>query len=91
MVGTRAVRVESRGVFVSRPRALPCPLHLQFQLTERLPPNRLPVEHSTSEIQAGTKDPFLYNPRTKAAQAGKVSMILCPCIMRGDLICRLSW
>ena len=39
-----------------------------------LPPNRLPVEHSTSEIQAdGTKDPFLYNPRIKAAQAGKVS------------------
>ncbi len=36
--------------------------------------NRMPVEHVRTEIIAknGTKDPFLYNPRSKAAEAGKV-------------------
>ena len=39
-----------------------------------LPPNRLPLEHSREEIvpKEGKRDPFLYNPRTKAVGAGKV-------------------
>lgn len=39
--------------------------------------NRMPVEHAPSELAAqGKKDPFLYNPRLKAAQAGKVRLVL---------------
>lgn len=35
--------------------------------------NRVPREHSRAEIASdGVKDPFLYNPRSKAADAGKV-------------------
>jgi hypothetical protein len=38
-----------------------------------LAPNRMPVEHSAAEIApAGKKDPFLYNPRFKATEAGRV-------------------
>ena len=41
-----------------------------------LPSNRLPIEHSSAEISAveGKRDPFLYNPRTRAAEAGKVRL-----------------
>ena len=35
--------------------------------------NKLPIEHAKSEIaKAGIKDPFLYNPRLRSVQAGKV-------------------
>ena len=35
--------------------------------------NRVPREHSRAEIASdGVKDPFLYNPRPKAVEAGKV-------------------
>jgi hypothetical protein len=36
--------------------------------------NRVPREHSRAEIASdGVKEPFLYNPRSKAVEAGKVS------------------
>ena len=37
--------------------------------------NRMPVEHARSEIlvNGGAKDPFLYNPRLKPVEAGRVS------------------
>jgi len=35
--------------------------------------NRVPREHSRAEIASdGVKEPFLYNPRSKAVEAGKV-------------------
>ena len=40
--------------------------------------NKIPREHSREEIvgeKAGKKDPFLYNPRPKVAEAGKVSSV----------------
>jgi hypothetical protein len=37
----------------------------------------VPREHSRAEISSdGAKDPFLYNPRSKAVEAGKVSLEL---------------
>jgi hypothetical protein len=50
---------------------------LMFEAYDRLSANRLPVEHSSEEIKAkeGKRDPFLYNPRLRAAEAGKVSII----------------
>lgn len=36
--------------------------------------NKMPIEHSAAEIApTGKRDPFLYNPRLKTSQAGKVS------------------
>ncbi|WRT67660.1 uncharacterized protein IL334_004632 [Kwoniella shivajii] len=42
-----------------------------------LPPNKFPIEHSKDEIivKEGKKDPFLYNPRLKAAEAGKTILV----------------
>ncbi|WVR06234.1 hypothetical protein IAU60_003264 [Kwoniella sp. DSM 27419] len=42
-----------------------------------LPPNKLPIEHSREEItvKPGKKDPFLYNPRLKAAAGGKLVLV----------------
>ncbi|WVQ96819.1 hypothetical protein IAU59_003926 [Kwoniella sp. CBS 9459] len=42
-----------------------------------LPPNKMPIQHSREEIVAkeGKKDPFLYNPRLKAAEAGKTVIV----------------
>nr|XP_019045803.1 hypothetical protein I302_06194 [Kwoniella bestiolae CBS 10118]OCF24733.1 hypothetical protein I302_06194 [Kwoniella bestiolae CBS 10118] len=43
-----------------------------------LPSNKLPIEHSINEItpsKQGKKDPFLYNPRLKAAEAGKTVIV----------------
>ncbi|WVQ81064.1 hypothetical protein IAT38_003171 [Cryptococcus sp. DSM 104549] len=42
-----------------------------------LPSNKTPVQHSRDEISAtdGKKDPFLYNPRLKAAEGGKTIMV----------------
>lgn len=41
---------------------------------DSLPPNRIPIEHSSAEIVATEgKDPFLYNPRLRAAE-GKVRL-----------------
>ncbi|WWC88812.1 uncharacterized protein L201_003725 [Kwoniella dendrophila CBS 6074] len=42
-----------------------------------LPLNKLPIEHSINEIAVndGKKDPFLYNPRLKAAEAGKTVIV----------------
>ncbi|WVQ65923.1 uncharacterized protein L199_004101 [Kwoniella botswanensis] len=43
-----------------------------------LPPNKIPIEHSINEIspiKEGKKDPFLYNPRLKAAEAGKTVIV----------------
>ena len=38
--------------------------------------NRVPREHSRAEIASdGVKEPFLYNPRSKAVEAGKVRKI----------------
>jgi hypothetical protein len=39
--------------------------------------NRVPREHSRAEIASdGVKEPFLYNPRSKAVEAGKVSSMI---------------
>ena len=39
--------------------------------------NRVPREHSRAEIASdGVKEPFLYNPRSKAVEAGKVNPII---------------
>ena len=39
--------------------------------------NRVPREHSRAEIASdGVKEPFLYNPRSKAVEAGKVCAIM---------------
>ncbi|WWC70625.1 uncharacterized protein I206_104576 [Kwoniella pini CBS 10737] len=42
-----------------------------------LPSNKLPIQHSINEIaaQEGKKDPFLYNPRLRAAEAGKTVLV----------------
>nr|XP_018262525.1 uncharacterized protein I303_05542 [Kwoniella dejecticola CBS 10117]OBR84683.1 hypothetical protein I303_05542 [Kwoniella dejecticola CBS 10117] len=42
-----------------------------------LPSNKLPIQHSINEIvvKEGKKDPFLYNPRLKAAEAGKTVIV----------------
>jgi hypothetical protein len=43
--------------------------------------NRVPREHSRAEIASdGVKEPFLYNPRSKAVEAGKA------CQMKGVLL-----
>ncbi|ORX40220.1 transport protein Trs120 or TRAPPC9 TRAPP II complex subunit-domain-containing protein [Kockovaella imperatae] len=48
---------------------------LSIELTN-LPPNRLPLEHSREEIATDKgRDPFLYNPRLRAAEAGKTVLI----------------
>lgn len=40
---------------------------------DRTSGNRVPREHSHAEIASdGVKEPFLYNPRSKAIEAGKV-------------------
>jgi hypothetical protein len=48
--------------------------------------NRVPREHSRAEIASdGVKEPFLYNPRSKAVEAGKVnSLIRQALIIDGD-------
>jgi hypothetical protein len=48
--------------------------------------NRVPREHSRAEIASdGVKEPFLYNPRSKAVEAGKVNpMIGKALIIDGD-------
>ncbi|WVF69319.1 hypothetical protein IAT40_004095 [Kwoniella sp. CBS 6097] len=42
-----------------------------------LPPNKVPIQHSSEEIvlKEGKKDPFLYNPRLKAAEGGKTIIV----------------
>ncbi|KAK8858467.1 hypothetical protein IAR55_002694 [Kwoniella newhampshirensis] len=69
--------IRRRGLeFEGIPWWVPGRLVLSLEIAS-LPPNKLPIEHSREEIvvQEGKKDPFLYNPRLKAAEAGKTSMV----------------
>ena len=52
---------------------IPGQIVLSIELAS-LPDNKLPIEHTSSEIAPtdGLRDPFLYNPRVKAARLGKV-------------------
>jgi hypothetical protein len=51
------------------------PLEQTKTLIRSVSGNRVPREHAREEIlvEDGKKEPFLYNPRPKAAVAGKVS------------------
>ncbi|WWD18356.1 hypothetical protein CI109_102806 [Kwoniella shandongensis] len=69
--------VRRRGLeFGVVPWWIPGKLVLSLEIAS-LSPNKLPIEHSREEIVVleGKKDPFLYNPRLKAAEAGKTSMV----------------
>jgi hypothetical protein len=77
MIATALGIIKRRGLdFSGVEWWLPGRIVLSLELAS-LPPNRLPVEHSPDEIvtAGGKKDPFLYNPRVKAAEAGKVSFL----------------
>ncbi|KAK4685431.1 trafficking protein particle complex subunit 9, partial [Tremellales sp. Uapishka_1] len=65
-----------RGIdFGGLPWWLPGQVVLSLEVAS-LPPNKMPVEHSQAEIgPAKGKDPFLYNPRLKAAGYGKTVIV----------------
>jgi hypothetical protein len=51
--------------------------------------NRVPREHSRAEIASdGVKEPFLYNPRSKAVEAGKVCAIMRVLLMTDGCCCK---
>ena len=51
--------------------------------------NRVPREHSRAEIASdGVKETFLYNPRSKAAEAGKVRKIRRVSLMTDGYRCK---
>lgn len=81
-VGLAKISTQSLGVIRRRgiemgqvPWWLPGKVVLSIEVAS-MTGNRVPREHSREEIvgeKGGAKDPFLYNPRPKVAEAGKVS------------------